>query len=339
MIEVFLLSNAGTSVLHSSMIQQDSFNSIEKRLSWLATRLELRGALNILDLNIHAENFYIHFLKILYGWELDWLGAVDPRAPAIDLVDSKQQFVVQVSATATKQKINSALSKVGEKYKGWQFKFVAIAKPNNQLRKETYAIPHDLKFDPKNDIFDCVSLLAAISALPPSRIASVDEFLRTQLVIEPDPSKVESNLASIIKLLAGEDWSSQTAPIQTIPYEIPSKIAYNGLNRSRELIDDYKVHYHRLDRLYSEYDHQGRNKSLSIRNGIRNEYLSLDEGMPADDRFFATISKVQRRVLASANHVQIPDEELEMSVGILVVDAFIRCKIFKNPEEEGHANT
>ena len=333
-----MLIHFGIGVLLSTMIQQDCFNSIEKRLSWLATRLELRGALNILDLNIHAENFYIHFFKVLFGWELDWLGAIDPHAQAIDLVDKEQQLIVQVSATATKQKISSALSKVDAQYRGWQFKFVAIAKPNNQLRKQTYTIPHDLKFAPAHDIYDCASLLAKICALPSDHIVSVDEFLKSQLFIEPEISRVESNLSTIIKLLAAEDWSSQTAPIQTIPYEIPSKIAYNGLHRSRDLIDDYKVHYHRLDRLYAEYDHQGRNKSLSIRNGIRSEYQKLDESLSPDDKFFATISKVQKRVLASANHGQIPDEELEMSVGILVVDAFIRCKIFKNPEED-RANT
>jgi hypothetical protein len=33
----------------------------------------------------------------------------------------------------------------------------------------------------------------------------------------------------------------------------------------------------------------------------------------------------------SANYADIPVEELDLCVNILVVDAFIRCKIFKNP--------
>jgi len=35
---------------------------------------------------------------------------------------------------------------------------------------------------------------------------------------------------------------------------------------------------------------------------------------------------------SSKNYIEIPYEELEFCVGIIVVDAFIRCKIFKNPE-------
>jgi hypothetical protein len=35
----------------------------------------------------------------------------------------------------------------------------------------------------------------------------------------------------------------------------------------------------------------------------------------------------------SSNYRVLPFEELEMCVDILVVDAFMRCKIFENPEE------
>jgi len=41
---------------------------------------------------------------------------------------------------------------------------------------------------------------------------------------------------------------------------------------------------------------------------------------------------VTARIQGSENYNQIAFEELELCVNILVVDAFIRCKIFKNPE-------
>ena len=34
----------------------------------------------------------------------------------------------------------------------------------------------------------------------------------------------------------------------------------------------------------------------------------------------------------SKNYIEIPYDELDVCVSILVVDAFIRCKIFENPE-------
>ena len=43
------------------MNRSQYFNYIEREFSILATRLNARGGLNILDLNIYAENFYLHF--------------------------------------------------------------------------------------------------------------------------------------------------------------------------------------------------------------------------------------------------------------------------------------
>jgi hypothetical protein len=49
--------------------------------------------------------------------------------------------------------------------------------------------------------------------------------------------------------------------------------------------------------------------------------------------FNLIISNISDRILQSSNFEKIPQEEMEMSVGILIVDAFIRCKIFKNPND------
>jgi hypothetical protein len=73
------------------------------------------------------------------------------------------------------------------------------------------------------------------------------------------------------------------------------------------------------------------NKSISILNSIRTEYHALGVAVSPDQCFLSVIDKVILKIRASANYTPIPDEELELSVQILVVDAFIRCKIFKNP--------
>ena len=55
--------------------------------------------------------------------------------------------------------------------------------------------------------------------------------------------------------------------------------------------------------------------------------------------FFSIIDNLIQLIMKSKNYVEIPYEELEMCVSILVVDAFIRCKIFKNPEGYNHVVT
>lgn len=68
-----------------------------------------------------------------------------------------------------------------------------------------------------------------------------------------------------------------------------------------------------------------------ILNGIRSEYLALGTVISPDQCFLTIIDKVIRKTIESSNYTPIPEEELRLCVQILVVDAFIRCKIFKNP--------
>ena len=313
------------------MNRQMYFNSIERHLSFLANRIEIRGGLNILDLNLHSENFYVHFLNKLFGWDLENLNTVRQNVEGVDLVDETNKIIAQVSATATKQKIESALAKDLSIYKGYSFKFISISKDTNNLRTKTFVNPHNLVFSPAEDIFDIPSLLRVIVVMSIDRQKDIYEFLKRELTIEPDQEKVESNLTTIITVLSKEDWNQGVPPFTTIPYDIEAKISYNQLDTARAYIDEYKIHYHRIKKIYSNFDREGANKSLSILNGIRGEYIALGKVGSPDQLFSLIIERVVQKIRASANYTPIPEEELRLCVEILVVDSFIRCKIFKNP--------
>ncbi len=313
------------------MSRQNYFNFIEEKLSTLATRIELRGGLNILDLHLHSENFYSDFLNLLFGWDLRNYNKEQHNMAGIDLVDTTNNIVVQVSSTATRHKIESALNKDLSSYHDYSFKFISISKTAKNLRTKTFANPHNLIFSPDKDILDVTSLLAAINSLDINRLKEIDGFMKKELKAEPEPEKVESNLTTIIKILSKEDWRQEASGFETVPYDIEAKISYNQLDAARVLIDDYKIHYSRIEKIYSDFDRQGANKSLSILNGIRSEYIALGPVGSPDRCFFSIIEKVAHKIRDSANYTPMPEEELALSVQILVVDAFIRCKIFKNP--------
>ena len=313
------------------MNRQKYFNFIEEKLSLLATRIEMRGGLNLLDLHLHSENFYLHLFNLLFGWELQNLNAVRKNSAGVDLIDSTNKIIIQVSATATKQKIESALAKDLSNYKDYAFRFISISKNATRLRSQTFSNPHHLNFEPATDILDIPSLLNFIDKLDIDQQRGVYEFLKKETKSAPDPDKMESNLTIIINILSNEDWKQKTAGFETAPYDIERKISYNQLDTARILIDDFKIHYHRIDKIYSEFDKQGVNKSISVLNGIRTEYLALGVEVLPDQCFFSIIDKVSQKIRASANYRPIPDEELVLCVQILVVDAFIRCEIFKNP--------
>ena len=321
------------------MNRQTYFNFIEEKLSFLAFRLERRGGLNILDLNLHSENFYLHFLNLLFGWTLRNQNAVEANAAGIDLIDTDNKIIAQVSATATKQKIESALSKDLSKYTDYTFKFISISKNASNSQAKTFINPHHLNFSPVKDIIDIQSILRFISDMEISHLQSVYDFLKKELKAVPDPEKIESNLTTIIKVLAREDWNQVPMGYETVPYNPEDKITYNQLDTARTLIDDFKIHYPRIDKIYSDFDKQGVNKSISILNGIRQEYLALATTISPDQSFFSIVEKITKKIRESANYSPIPDEELVLCVQILVVDAFIRCKIFKNPAGEANADS
>lgn len=319
------------------MNRSNYFDLIEERLSFLAYRIEVRGGLNILDLHLHSENFYLHFLNLLFDWKLQNLNIERQNAAGIDLIDAARSIIVQVSATATKQKIESALAKNLSIYRDYSFKFISICKDANELRTKTFTNPWNLRFSPAADIFDVQSLLKLISTMTIDRQKEVWEFLKSELKREPDPEKVEYNLTAIIKILSAENWSQNAPAFETVPYDIEAKISYNQLDTARDSIDNYKIHYSRIDKIYSNFDKQGVNKSLSILNGIHTEYATLGSVGSPDQRFFVIIEKVVEKIRGSANYTPIPEDELKLCVQILVVDAFIRCKIFKNPTRDTNA--
>ncbi|MDI9311864.1 MAG: SMEK domain-containing protein [Limnohabitans sp.] len=322
------------------MTRPNYFNVIEERLNLLALRIISRGRLNILDFHGHSENFYVYFLNEVYGWTVTNENGNQQNVEAIDLIDHPNKFVIQVSSTSSKQKIESSLSKDSIKnYVGYTFKFVSIARDADGLRRDTFKNPHGIRFTPSADIIDKKSILSKIIGLRINDQKRIYQFVKEELVAEIDPMRLESNLASVINILAKEDWDKSESVAEINSFEIDRKISHNNLNAAKVIIDDYTVHYGRVDKIYTEFDSQGSNKSSSVLSTIRQEYAKAKSNLADDQLFFAVISKVEEKILNSSNYTSIPFDELELCISILVVDAFIRCKIFENPNSYNYATT
>ena len=312
------------------------YNYIEEKLNFLAYRIEKRGKINLLDLNIHSETFFAELFNILYDYNLVNLNCIKQNAEGIDLVDTKNKIIIQVSATCTKEKIENSLNKgIYLFYKDYNFKFISISKEvSNKLRITEFENPYNLIFDSQKDILDSTTLLRYILNLEIDKQKILFEFIKKELGEEISTVKVDSNLAEIINILAKEDLDLKSAKINTTVFVIEEKINYNNLNGVRELIDDYKIFSVKLNQKYTEFDRGGRNKSTSILQIIRKQYVKLkNEKKNSEEIFYGVVENIMKIIEESANYKKLPFEELEMCVDILVVDAFMRCKIFENPEE------
>lgn len=314
------------------------FNYIDEKLHVLANRIDTRGKLNMLDIHLHSENFYLHFFNLLYSFQLENLNTKLQNVEAIDLIDHTSKIIIQVSATCTKQKVESALNKtILNQYKNYSFKFISISKDATELRKKTINNPYSLVFNPASDIYDIVFVLRDVLNKKAEELKKIYTFIKEELGGEIDIVKLDSNLASVINILSREKWDDANKSESVNGFEIERKITHNDLKDSKELINEYCQFYGKVDQKYSEFDAMGSNKSNSVLATIKREYLRLKNTGTPDSVFQTVIEKIKEKVLESANFVEIPIDELELCIDILVVDAFIRCKIFENPQNYNYA--
>ena len=323
------------------MYRSEYFNYIEKQLNFLSYRIRNRGKINLLDLNIYSETFFAELMNHLLGCNFKNINLLKQNTEGIDLVDEKNKIIAQVSSTCTKQKIENSLDKeIFLKYPHFQFVFIAIAGDADLLRRLTFKNPHKVNFSPVDNIYDMKSILSIILSLDISKQRKLYEFIRSELGNNIDIVKMDSNLAAIINILSKENLSDIIESPEINSFEIARKIEFNDLISVQSTIDDYIIFYSKLDEKYKEFDRQGRNKSFSVLSVIRSKYNKLArEISDSQELFFAIIDNIIELIKDSKNYMEIPYEELEMCVSIIVVDAFIRCKIFKNPEDYNYVVT
>lgn len=317
------------------------FNYIDEKIGFLSYRIKNRGKINLLDLNIYSETFFAELINHILKYNLININPIKQNTEGIDLIDETNKIIAQVSSTCTKQKIEKSLEKeIFKDYSDFRFKFIAISGEADKLRTISFTNPHKVTFDPVNDIYDIKSLSNLVLNMSIQEQRTLYEFIKAELGNDIDIVKVDTNLAAIINILSKEDLSKITESPEINPFEIARKIEFNNLVTVRSTIDEHKIFYSRLDEKYKEFDRQGANKSLSVFSVMRNQYVKLmDKDITSHELFFSIIDNVIELIRDSRNYIEIPYEELEMCVSILVVDSFIRCKIFENPEGYCHVAT
>lgn len=317
------------------MERQRYFNYISGKLTALACRIEVEGKLNILDLHILAEDFYRDFLCLLFDWKLINMNSENQNVEAIDLVDDTNKLIVQVSATNTKEKINNSLSKIDvSKYPDYTFKFISIARSADALRDKTYKIPNRIAFAPKNDIFDVASLLKAIQHLSIDKLEEIYNFINKELGSSSiDSSTIDSDLTAVIQILSQTNLSTNNVIRLNNEFEIDKKIEYNHLSaESKDVIRDYCLYQNIVGKIYAAFDKEGMNKSLFVLNRIRRIYFEQKGNLEGDELFGKIRQCVKGEIYNSPNRGSLTKEAIEMCADIIIVDAFIRCKIFENPQ-------
>lgn len=307
------------------------FDYIEKNLNFLAYRIESRSKFNLQEFNIFSESFYRELLNILYDYSLKNLNQINQNFPGVDLIDENNKILIQISSTCNKQKIENSLSKKELiNYKDYKFIFLSISKSGDNLKNKQINNPYNLIFEPNEDILDIQSILNIILYSDINKINKLYNLIKEESQKEINDIKLPSNLTKVINVLSNE--ISKANDKIEVEFVIEDKINYNKLYKVREIIENYANYSNILVNIYNEFDLEGKNVSFFVINKIKNEYnkLKLEEN-DNNKLFYNLIDKIIEIVIKSKNYKELTIEELEDSVKILVVDTFMRCKIFEKP--------
>lgn len=164
------------------LANQRANNVIRERLSVLATQIKLSNDHNLQDVNVYAEDFIGELFNLIWGYSLVNLNTYeeDSSIPGIDLGDKTNQVAIQVTSTATREKIVSTKQKF-EKYhlsSGYKSLKVVLL----QQTKPKFNKPEELsesgryEFSVK-DVLSVSELLFEIGKLQISKQEAIADFL------------------------------------------------------------------------------------------------------------------------------------------------------------------
>lgn len=307
---------------------------ISLRLAILSNEVKLKSAVNLLDSNVLSEDVFKTILNTIYGWDLQNANVAEQNIKAIDLVDNTAKIFVQVSSDNSKAKVQSSLNKIElPKYSGYTFKFVCISKGISNLKKSIFDVPDGISFNVEADSYDDKRLLRDVMAKDIDTIEKLASFLEKSILPSTAEERRPSVITYVINCLSEESLAEVSVNPDVKPFDFIPKIDLNKLVKWKAIVTEYAVYSVLVDKIYKQYDKQGVNKSLAVLASLHDLYLNLSLDSSGDDLFDKLLENVYEIVDGDGTcNESLTREELMMNIKIVLVDAFVKCKIFEKPE-------
>ena len=322
------------------MNRERYFNYVKRKLIYLSENIKVSGKLNLLSQNIYCETFYCDLLNIVFDWKLKNLNTNINNYAAIDLIDHKNKIIAQVSSQSNKQKIENSLSKdIIKKYNSYTYYFICIVTANKKISTQDIKNPYKIKFDMDSNYVDVNKLLNIIGKLHIEHLKNVYDLVTKELG-NVDYKKISSDLAEIVSMIDVNMENTSNGISILNEYQIDKKIEHNSLNDMKDFIHEKAEFYGYLNTIYRTYFEQGKNKEKIVLSKVSSIYIKKkQECISSIDLYFKIFDEVQKYVKDSLNYnSEITEDNLELCIHIILIDAFIKCKIFESPEGYYYVN-
>ena len=307
---------------------------ITSRLAYLSSEVRLSGSMNLLDSNVLLEDVFKEILNITYGLKLQNANLIKQNIKAIDLIDCSSKTIIQVSSDNSKAKVQTSLDKIElPKYEGYTFKFVCISKGVSHLKKHHFNVPEGISFNAETDCYDDKRILRDVLAKDIDTIRNLASYLEKSILPATADERRPSVITYVINRLADEPLAEIAVNPDTKSFDLEPKIDFNSLKKWRDIISEYTVFSLLVDKIYRAYDEQGVNKSFAVLSSLHDLYLNLASELTGDALFDKLLESVYDIINKDYEcNESLTREELQMNIKIVLVDAFVKCKIFKKPE-------
>ncbi len=162
--------------------------------------------------------------------------------------------------------------------------------------------------------------------------------------------RIASDLTAVVNVLSKKLFDNIVTEQKglTSPFKIETKIQHNDIVRFKVIIDNYKFFVGKLYTIYKEFDNMGTNKTHIVLENIKLTYLKekstllhKNQGLEeidvirnsADDLVEAVEASLLNEIRRSSN-IESSVEFINLSLQVVLIDAFIRCKILEEPPKD-----
>ncbi len=160
--------------------------------------------------------------------------------------------------------------------------------------------------------------------------------------------KYPSAIATVINCIGASNLFNSKDNRNTNSYNLDDKITHNNLIDNKSIINEYKNYQGKIQKLYTEIESEGSLKrSILLQNiktiyiKVKNKYITnknieILEIRKNADFIFDDVKNELWKIIENSKNIKedIPLEAIDTGLLIVMVDAFIECKILEEPKKK-----
>jgi hypothetical protein len=153
-------------------------------------------------------------------------------------------------------------------------------------------------------------------------------------------TKYTSVLGEVINHIGSSLLNSEFENIGKNAPNTEEKIHYNNIITYKPIIEEYSIFHGKLNSIYEEIEKQGSPRKSILLQNIKSLYLkekgkyhSIEVIREHADLIFESVENEIWKILDSSSNLSpnLPIELIRICILIVMVDAFMRCKILEEP--------